>query len=45
MVSATIDFAATTDKETTPDKIEQEGNLADEEEESEEGKELRNNNK
>lgn len=57
MVSATIDFATTTggmDKETTPDKIEQKGHLADEEEESEEGeenegrypdKELRNNNK
>ena len=41
MVSATINFAATTGRlgnETTPDKGEREGDSADGEEESEEGK-------
>ena len=42
MVSATINFAATTgrlSKDTTPDKREREGDSTDEEEESEEGEE------
>lgn len=42
MVSVTINFAATTggmDEETTPNKIERKGHLADEEEKSEEGEE------
>lgn len=44
MVSATINFAATTrslDNETTPDKRERKRHSADEEEESEEGEEER----